>query len=949
MSVTAFPSNPASPMKFSLLPISCALIVAFALNTLHADKYFLLIDYSGSMSDNDPQNLRFEAASLFVDCLDESDQIEVVGYADNPNQLAHLTKYPDEKKASLIRKIFQKGNRGDTDILGALALASQEVEQARAEAGHSVVVLLTDGVQTIKKPSQLRSQILQEFKNHETPIHTIALGNEPDVNFLKQISEATRGGFYHVDPNDPHGLLDIYLKVIVSSKSYGISTGAEFEVLPGSSRVYAALFRKNPTDSKIINLDISGTSYTERSQDVYFSRKRPHGATFTTPRFYDFCTVKNPRSGVSKVNIQGNGNLIIHALQDLPFNTKIIRPTTPILGKPTEVSLEVDFDDNLSTRDISEYLQRMRAEAYVIGTHNKQTIPMIWDPKNSAFICSFTPTANGFIHVEVVLNIDDAISPIVSGKDQTFQIYSPDVQISPISKPILDYSDPVIISFSYRTLKNTLPTDSIPLPQRCFIEVRDENRELVHSTAVTPRSSDDAFVLLPSNHNFKPGAYTISVVASSSRWIFDSTSSDITIPGPTPHQLPYLHIQLPDSIKYPGCIAPINISLLWRKGGVSRILDIGDTFDKKWQVDEVTLSPFSIIDPMGNKTSLEPAVFTDSKSQIHCERPHQFSIPGKYTVEIAGRLKCSYISSNGVRNIDEVDLGDIQRTIDVPELWKTRFSQPNLVLPFDANSLDIELITQCWLSRKRGFLWVVDDSTEKLENDAVFDIQWVSPPSPFTPSLTRNDEGTMNTHLCRVTFGENFVPYPFPKTYSFKLNLVEESTGKQIDSINVHIKAEPRIPSRKDFHISHNIPENFMPNLTRYEIYENGYPNENTLEDLEFIKEMKLIYRPLNKALTPHENLGCFEVVDIEWERIKPLNLNKKKCIGQYFDKIPYWYQFFEFRGSEQMSIEMSVTKLTLKNLSGPKGMGNLITLYDVAADSSTIYFISKGKEEPED
>jgi hypothetical protein len=106
-----------------------------------------LIDESGSMRKNDPDNMRIEAAKLFVDLIDvlgEGSRVSIVGFGENTNIYIPLTEISgnEEDIKDSINTI--KSDQGLTDMKGAL-IEVKSMLNNRQKQNDTYVILLTDG------------------------------------------------------------------------------------------------------------------------------------------------------------------------------------------------------------------------------------------------------------------------------------------------------------------------------------------------------------------------------------------------------------------------------------------------------------------------------------------------------------------------------------------------------------------------------------------------------------------------------------------------------------------------------------------------------------------------------------------------------------------------------------------------------------------------------------
>lgn len=182
----------------------------------------LLLDNSGSMASNDPQNLRFAAARLLVLLLDPGDQAGVIVFATSP----HLTSSgletlgggtDDPARGVLLSQLTPLPAAGYTDIRAAFELAAQELRCPDSEHYRRVVVLLTDG---LPHPPQAESgyteSAIAAAQSLKAPVLSIALTPQADTPFLSRLALETGGSV--VPAADANALAGAYLQALAQVK-----------------------------------------------------------------------------------------------------------------------------------------------------------------------------------------------------------------------------------------------------------------------------------------------------------------------------------------------------------------------------------------------------------------------------------------------------------------------------------------------------------------------------------------------------------------------------------------------------------------------------------------------------------------------------------------------------------------------------------------------------------
>ncbi len=198
----------------------------------------LVIDSSGSMNENDPEDMRKSAAKMFIDLAHKNDQVTVVDFDDSVTLLKELCPVGDNI-FDLKSAVNGIDSDGYTNINDGLQVGYEQLNGPNAvPTNQKAAILLSDGYSN-RGLNPIYS-IVPEYKSKGWPIYTIALSGEADRDTLKKIADETGGEFYDAPTNAV--LQDIYNrigqsitgKVQLKEDSGKISQG---ETLQGAAKV----------------------------------------------------------------------------------------------------------------------------------------------------------------------------------------------------------------------------------------------------------------------------------------------------------------------------------------------------------------------------------------------------------------------------------------------------------------------------------------------------------------------------------------------------------------------------------------------------------------------------------------------------------------------------------------------------------------------------------------
>ena len=177
----------------ALLIPSCALA--------QAGEIRILIDVSGSMKRNDPENLRIPALKLITGLLPRGSRAGVWTFGKYVNMLVPLGAVDDAWRGRAMAAADNINSHGlYTNMEETLADASWGWSET-GEAARRSIILLTDGYVDISPdPEKNRASrdrilnvLLPRLQQAGVSIHTIALSGDADTALLRQLAAATGG------------------------------------------------------------------------------------------------------------------------------------------------------------------------------------------------------------------------------------------------------------------------------------------------------------------------------------------------------------------------------------------------------------------------------------------------------------------------------------------------------------------------------------------------------------------------------------------------------------------------------------------------------------------------------------------------------------------------------------------------------------------------------------
>ncbi len=161
----------------------------------------LIIDVSGSMKQNDPENLRQPAVDLLIKLLPEGSKAGVWTFGQWVNMLVpHRDVSAEWSKEAAAKASDIKSTGLFTNIGEALEKAAYDLDNP-SDQYRTSIILLTDGMVDISKDSEVNrkewrrivDEVIPRLKDAGYTVHTIALSDNADRALMDKLALATDG------------------------------------------------------------------------------------------------------------------------------------------------------------------------------------------------------------------------------------------------------------------------------------------------------------------------------------------------------------------------------------------------------------------------------------------------------------------------------------------------------------------------------------------------------------------------------------------------------------------------------------------------------------------------------------------------------------------------------------------------------------------------------------
>ncbi len=347
----------------------------------------LVIDVSGSMKQNDPQNLRQPAVDLLVQLLPEGSKAGIWTFGRWVNMLVKHQEVDQAWREDAQAKSSQINSVGlFTNIGEALEKAAYDLERSQGKY-RSSIILLTDGMVDIDKDPEknkrewrrIVDEVLPELEKSGVAIHTIALSDNADNDLLNKLSLNTDGIAAVAKSADD--LMKIFLQAFdAAAPQEQVPLSEEGFVIDSSVEEFTALIFREDRNAQ--------TQIVGPDQEVVSAETQSNYVNWYRADAYDLITVKQPLEGQwqvltamapdSRITVVSNLNLRV---RPLPFNV--------LKGQQENVSFLLKEDGATITRP--EFLSLMDISANLLGGKDEFDLREIWQEQYD----SKAPPSNG--------------------------------------------------------------------------------------------------------------------------------------------------------------------------------------------------------------------------------------------------------------------------------------------------------------------------------------------------------------------------------------------------------------------------------------------------------------------------------------------------------------------------------------------------------------------------
>lgn len=308
----------------------------------------VVIDVSGSMKHNDPQNLRAPGLRLLSGLLPPDSAAGVWTFASQVNMLVRWQAIDNNWRDTANRKSEKIHSKGlFTNIEQALkdAIANAKPESDRPRS----IILLSDGLVDLQagdKASQqsrqrILDQLLPQLQKLNFKVHTIALSATADHELLEQLSLQTNGWYRQVDTADQLERVFLHLFEQATQRDNVPIEDNYFSIDKSIEEMTVLVFRQAGTAAaKLIQPDQQEITEQDRNDSIRWQNENN----------YDLITIEQPMAGDWFIDAQLDPDNRVMVVTDLQLQTNEL-PNNVLVGERFDMTATLTENNQAIERE----------------------------------------------------------------------------------------------------------------------------------------------------------------------------------------------------------------------------------------------------------------------------------------------------------------------------------------------------------------------------------------------------------------------------------------------------------------------------------------------------------------------------------------------------------------------------------------------------------------------
>lgn len=301
----------------------------------------VIVDISGSMKQNDPDNLRQPAIRLLAEMLPDGSTAGVWTFGEYVNMLVPHGKVDEAWRKLAIKRSAKINSVALRTNLGRAMKVASDTFYSGGDLKNTHFILLTDGKVDISadetaneaERQRVLGEVLDRYKKLGATVHTVALSDQADLDFLTTLATQTGGSESIAKSADELNLAFLHaLNAAVPQEQIPIRDNG-FQVDTGV-REFTVLVFSGQADTPVVLRDPDG-------ERIAFEQE-PEGVRWVRESSYNLITVDNPVAGRWMIDgTLGKGSRVT-VVSDLKM---VVNPLPARFYKGETVDVEATFYD----------------------------------------------------------------------------------------------------------------------------------------------------------------------------------------------------------------------------------------------------------------------------------------------------------------------------------------------------------------------------------------------------------------------------------------------------------------------------------------------------------------------------------------------------------------------------------------------------------------------------
>ena len=318
-----------------------------------------LIDVSGSMKKNDPDNLRRPALRLLVGLLPQNSRAGVWTFGQYVNMQVPLGKVDEAWRVKAREGAGEIHSRGlFTNIEDAIKRSIADWKGV-SKRYRRHLILLTDGMVDVSKDplknqasrQHILEQLLPRLKESGARVYTIALSERADHELMQTLSRETGGWYEQV--SDAGQLQRVFLRIFekVGRPDTVPLKGNRFHIDDSIREATLLVFRA---------ADAAPTQVTTPGGNRFDFRKPPGNVRWHRDEGYDLMTISAPEAGEWQIEAATDPDNRVMVVTDLKMMVSELPPRV-IMGGQSPVFIQ--FTDQAEQITAKAFLDVVNVQA----------------------------------------------------------------------------------------------------------------------------------------------------------------------------------------------------------------------------------------------------------------------------------------------------------------------------------------------------------------------------------------------------------------------------------------------------------------------------------------------------------------------------------------------------------------------------------------------------------